>query len=166
MNNELFLLPISVWVGIGSTLLLDGWNGVLKYMFKIPSLNMCFLGRWSLHIGRGKIVHHPIGASKSFENECLIGWITHYLIGVGLTCVFWEIVSPSWKINPTLGPALLFGILTLVFPLFVLQPALGLGVASTKTKHPIRSIVKSLFSHLVFGLGIYFFTRITNELLR
>jgi hypothetical protein len=42
-----------------------------------------------------------------------------------------------------------------VFPLFVMQPALGLGVAASKAPKPTRARLKSLTTHTVFGLGLY-----------
>jgi hypothetical protein len=52
-------------------------------------------------------------------------------------------------------PALLYGVGTVVFPLFVLQPSLGLGVASSKAPRPAQARLKSLMSHTVFGIGLY-----------
>ena len=51
--------------------------------------------------------------------------------------------------------ALLFGLITVVFPLFVLQPALGLGIASARTPKPAQARLKSVGTHLVFGAGLY-----------
>jgi len=42
-----------------------------------------------------------------------------------------------------------------VFPLFVLQPSLGFGIASSKAPHPMRARLKSLMTHTVFGLGLF-----------
>jgi hypothetical protein len=42
-----------------------------------------------------------------------------------------------------------------VFPLFILQPSLGLGVAASKSPKPTQARLKSLVTHTVFGLGLY-----------
>jgi hypothetical protein len=42
-----------------------------------------------------------------------------------------------------------------VFPLFILQPSLGLGVAASKSPKPAQARLKSLVTHTVFGLGLY-----------
>ena len=59
-------------------------------------------------------------------------------------------------------PALYVGVLTVVAPLFILQPALvilqpalGAGIASSKTPRPVFNSLKSLVTHTVFGLGLY-----------
>jgi hypothetical protein len=36
-----------------------------------------------------------------------------------------------------------------------MQPALGLGVASSKTPNPQQARLKSLATHTVFGIGLY-----------
>jgi hypothetical protein len=51
--------------------------------------------------------------------------------------------------------ALSIGIVTVVAPLFILQPALGAEIASTKTPKPVFNSIKSLAPHTVFGLGLY-----------
>jgi formate/nitrite transporter FocA (FNT family) len=42
-----------------------------------------------------------------------------------------------------------------VFPLFILQPSLGLGFGSSKTPKPAQARLKSLVTHVVFGVGLY-----------
>jgi hypothetical protein len=44
---------------------------------------------------------------------------------------------------------------TVVAPLFILQPALGAGIASSKTAAPLFNCIKSVATHTVFGLGLY-----------
>ena len=39
--------------------------------------------------------------------------------------------------------------------LFILPPGMGAGIASWKTPRPAFNCVKSLVSHIVFGLGMY-----------
>jgi hypothetical protein len=51
--------------------------------------------------------------------------------------------------------ALLYGIGTVVFPFFILQPSLGLGIASSRTPKPMQARLKSLMTHTVFGVGLY-----------
>jgi hypothetical protein len=69
------------------------------------------------------------------------------------------LVGLEWLRTPTLAPALLFGMGTVILPLFVMQPAMGAGVASSRTKTPILNCIKSLGNHTVFGLGLYIATR-------
>jgi hypothetical protein len=50
---------------------------------------------------------------------------------------------------------LLYGIGTVVFPFFIMQPSLGLGIAASRTPNPTQARLKSLLTHSVFGVGLY-----------
>jgi hypothetical protein len=63
--------------------------------------------------------------------------------------------SGNWLAQPTVLPALLYGIATVVFPFFIMQPSLGLGIAAAKTPNPMQARLKSLATHFVFGVGLY-----------
>jgi hypothetical protein len=143
-------------IGIGATLVMDLWNVLLKRAFNIPSLNYCLLGRWVLHMAAGRFRHASIAAAPPKSHECPMGWVAHYTIGAALAVGFVYFVVPhAWIASPTVLPALLFGTVTVVFPLFVMQPALGLGVASSRVPRPAQARLKSLGTHTIFGLGLY-----------
>ncbi|HUQ19268.1 MAG TPA: DUF2938 domain-containing protein [Gemmatimonadaceae bacterium] len=141
-------------IGIGATLLMDFWNLFLKRAFNIPSLNYCFLGRWLRHIPDGTLTHASIAAAQPKRFECVVGRIAHYSIGIALALVF-VLLSGDWILRPTFLPALLYGVATVVFPFFIMQPSLGLGIASSKTTKPSQARLKSLATHTVFGVGLY-----------
>jgi Protein of unknown function (DUF2938) len=145
----------AVAIGVGATLVMDLWNLFLKRAFGVPSLNYCLLGRWVRYIPGGTLRHASIASAAPKPHECTVGWMTHYSIGVGLAAGFVLLASGDWLAKPTLLPALLYGISTIVFPFFILQPSLGLGIASAKTPNPAQSRLKSLATHTVFGLGLY-----------
>jgi len=141
-------------VGIGATLTMDLWNLFLKRAFGIPSLNYCLLGRWVRHMPR-TWRHASIAAAAPKAHECTVGWIIHYTIGVTLGVGLVALTAGEWLLQPTLPTALLYGIATVVFPFFLLQPSLGLGVASSRTPNPAQARLKSLGTPVVFGLGLY-----------
>jgi hypothetical protein len=145
----------AVTIGVGASLLMDGWNFLLKRSFNIPSLDYCLLGRWILHMPDGTFSHPSIGAAPQKRLECPVGWVAHYTIGAILALVFIAVAPADWLLRPTLLPALLYGVGTVVFPFFVLQPSLGLGIASAKTPKPSKARIKSLGTHVVFGVGLY-----------
>jgi len=146
-------LGAAVAIGIGATLLMDVWNGFLKRAFGIASLNYCLLGRWVRHMPR-VFRHASIAAAQARPFECATGWAAHYSIGISLAVAF-VLLLPGWLARPTLLPALLFGLVTVVFPFLVLQPSLGLGIASARAPSPSRARMKSLATHTVFGIGLY-----------
>ena len=155
MSLALHDLPGAIAVGLGATLAMDLWNLFLRRAFGIPSLDYCLLGRWLRHLPAGTLRHSSIRAAAPKPFECAAGWIGHYSIGVGLAVGFVALASAGWLDRPTLPPALLYGLVTVVFPFFVLQPALGFGVASAKAPDPSRARLKSLATHAVFGVGLY-----------
>ena len=155
MSIESSHLGTAVLLGIGATLLMDLWNLLLLRAFGIPSLNYCLLGRWVSHMPTGTFRHAAITSSQPKRLECAIGWMSHYTIGIVLGTAFVILAPPNWLDRPTPLPALLFGIATVVFPLFIMQPSLGLGIASSKTRAPMQARLKSLATHTVFGLGLY-----------
>ena len=145
----------AVAIGIGATLTIDLWNLFLTRAFEIPSLNPCLLGRWLRHMPSGTCRRASITTAARRPFECSVGWIVHYTIGITLALGFVLLASGAWLARPTLLPALLYGIGTVVFPFFVMQPSFGLGIAAARTPKPTQSRMKSLMTHTVFGVGLY-----------
>lgn len=145
----------AIAVGIGATLVMDLWNLFLNRVFNIPSLDYCLLGRWIRHIPGGTFRHESITAATPKSLECMVGWMAHYTIGIVFALGLVVFTSGEWLARPTLLPALLYGIGTVVFPFFILQPSLGFGVASSKARNPTQARLKSLMTHTVFGVGLY-----------
>ena len=155
MSIEANYILRAIAIGIGATLIMDLWNLFLKRAFSIPSLNYCLLGRWVSHMPAGTFRHASIAAAQPKPFECAVGWIAHYTIGITLALVLVILTSGEWLARPTLLVALLYGIGTVLFPFFVLQPSLGLGIASSRTPKPMQARLKSLVTHTVFGFGLY-----------
>lgn len=145
----------AIAIGIGASLLMDLWNLFLKRILGIPSLNYCLLGRWLLHMPGGTFRHARIASAPQKPFECASGWIAHYTIGVVFALVLVALASSDWLESPTLLPALLFGMGTVVFPLFIMQPSFGLGIASSRALNPTQARLKSLLTHTIFGVGLY-----------
>jgi hypothetical protein len=145
----------AIAIGIGATLVMDLWNLFLKRTFGIPSLSYCLLGRWMRHMPGGSLRHASISAAAEKPHECTVGWIAHYTIGVVFTLVFVALASGDWLSRPTVLPALLYGLATVVFPFFLMQPSFGLGIAASRAPNPTQARLKSLATHTVFGIGLY-----------
>lgn len=141
-------------LGIGATIFMDIWLLILK-MFKIPTLNFAFLGRWVGWIFQGKLIHKSIAKSPQIKGEYLLGWIAHYSVGIIFALNFLFIVGSNWLIHPQFYSALMFGVVTVLMPFFIMQPAMGSGFDSLKTPHPFLNCLKSLINHSVFGCGLY-----------
>jgi uncharacterized membrane protein YagU involved in acid resistance len=156
----------AIAIGVGASLLMDLWNLFLKRTFGISSLNYCLLGRWLRHMPGGTFRHASITYAPQKPFECTVGWIAHYTIGVVFALLFVVFASGDWLESPTMLPALLYGIGTVVFPLFILQPSFGLGIAASRTPNPTQARLKSLVTHTVFGVGLYICALGVNSILR
>ena len=166
MNIQATSIVGGVLVGVGATVVQDLWNVLLKRAFGIPSLDVCLLGRWLCHMPAGTFKHASIAAAPPKNRECAVGAIAHYTIGVVFALLLVLLTSGEWLLRPTVLPALLVAVVTLVFPFFLMQPALGLGVASSRTPNPTRARLKSLMSHVAFGLGLYLCALPVSHVLR
>jgi len=154
----------AIAIGLGATLLIDLWALFLRRAFDARSLNYCLLGRWVLHIPTGRIAHESIAATPGKPHECKVGWATHYMIGATFAVVFVYLASVGWLARPTLLPALAFGIATVLVPFFTMQPAFGLGIASSKAPHPYRARLKSVMTHTVFGVGLWLWAHLLGRM--
>jgi hypothetical protein len=144
----------AVTIGIGATVLMDIWILLLKRR-GIPTLNFMLLGRWVGHMSRGRWSHDGIAKAAPVRGEVQLGWFVHYLTGIGFALLLTWLAGPDWMQAPTLLPALAFGIGTVTAPFFVMQPAMGAGIASSRTATPYLNRLRSLANHTVYGLGLY-----------
>jgi hypothetical protein len=65
------------------------------------------------------------------------------------------IAPDGWLAQPTLGPALAFGMISVLVPYLIMQPAMGLGIAASKAPQPMPARLRSLMAHTAFGFGLY-----------
>lgn len=154
MSNAIEFIVRSLLIGAGATLVMDVWAALLRRL-GVPSLNFAFLGRWIGHIPRGRWFHARIADAAPVRAEKLIGWSAHYSIGVTFSVLLLAAFGLEWARSPTLAPALTVGVATVVAPLFILQPAFGAGIASSKTNSPVLNAGKSFVTHVVFGFGLF-----------
>lgn len=154
MSEKVEFLVRTGLIGAGATLVMDGWALLLKQL-GIPSLNFALLGRWLGHLPRGQWMHESIARAAPIKGELLLGWFAHYSIGISFAALLLSTFGLKWARSPSLLPALLIGIVTVVAPLFLLQPALGAGIASSKTAAPLFNSMKSVVTHTVYGFGLY-----------
>jgi hypothetical protein len=154
INENIEFALRAILIGAGATVVMDVWAFVLRRL-GIPSLNFALLGRWIGHVPRGTWMHASIAKAAPVRRESLIGWTAHYSIGITFAVLLLAAFGLGWARSPSLFPALFIGIVSVVAPLFILQPAFGAGIASSKTPRPIFNSVKSLVTHVVFGSGLY-----------
>ena len=143
-----------VLIGGGATLFMDIWLMFLKRL-GVQTLNFAYIGRWVGHLCRGRVAHAAIGKAAPVRHELLLGWLTHYAVGLVFAAALVGVAGTGWVAAPSLLPAVALGVGTVAFPLFVMQPAMGLGVAASRTPAPLKNCLRSVVNHAVFGLGLF-----------
>jgi hypothetical protein len=142
MNYLLF----SIVTGLVATMVMDVWGFARQPLFGIPAADYRLVGRWVSYLARGRFQHESIAASPPVMGEAVVGWVAHYLLGLVFAAGLLWIVGARWADHPTLLPALAFGVVTVLVPVVIMQPAMGMRVA-------LR--LQSLITHAVFGVGLY-----------
>ena len=141
-------------IGVGATAFMDAWLLLLQRV-GVPTLNFALIGRWVGHWRRGTWSHAAIAKAAPVQGELALGWLVHYATGIAFAGLLAGIAGMDWVRHPTLLPALGLGIGTVAAPWLVMQPAMGAGIASSRTPAPAKNRFKSAANHSVFGLGLY-----------
>lgn len=165
MNHWALSIFSAILMGLGATLIFDLWAMLLEYAFKITRSNICLVGRWLRYIPEGTFKHSNIVSAPQRRGECTVGWIAHYTIGVMFALAFVAFVGNNWLQYPTPIPAIVFGVVTILAPFFIMQPAFGLGFAASKASNPAQARLRSLMNHIAFGVGLYLFGLLVSWLL-
>lgn len=150
------------WLGIGATIIMDIYALAMKRIFGVSSLNYALVGRWVSHMFQGQFFHQNIANSPPAPLESLLGWGVHYLVGILFAGTFLYMSGSDWLGEPSLTAALTFGFVTVIAPFALLQPAMGAGIAASKTPNPNAARMKSVCAHLCFGFGLWFTALIWN----
>lgn len=147
-------LMLILLMGVTATAVLDLWALSANRAFKWPVTDWALVGRWFSFLPRGRFRHAPISSTSSVTGEAFIGWVGHYLIGVLYALLYMVVLN--WLAElPSLGSALLFGVITIFAPWLILQPGLGLGFFASATANPPVTRVINLTAHTIFGFGLY-----------
>lgn len=148
-------LICAILIGAGATAFMDLFAAAREKVFGTASPNYALVGRWLTYLPRGRFFHAPITASTAVRGEGVIGWTAHYAIGIAFAALLLAIYGQDWVRQPTIAPALMIGIGSVVAPFFLMQPGMGFGIAASRTPNPPAGRLRSLTTHAVFGLGLY-----------
>jgi hypothetical protein len=155
MNDVVEIAARGIVMGLIGAAVMDLWGLALRRGFRIPTLDYAMLGRWIGHMPRGRLVHDRIAMAAPVPGERALGWLAHYGIGVAFAMVLLAIWGLDWARSPSVWPALIVGLGTIAAPWLVMQPAMGAGIAGSRTPSPAATRVRNLGTHAVYGLGLY-----------
>jgi fatty acid desaturase len=142
-------------IGIGATAFMDLWTTAQKRLLGIPSLDYRLVGRWLGHMTRAQWRHPAIAAAPPIVGESVLGWLAHYAIGIAFAALLLALWGEDWARTPSLAPALIVGLVTVLVPFLIVQPAFGAGLAASRTPRPGTARLKSVVTHLSFGVGLF-----------
>jgi hypothetical protein len=149
------LAASTVLIGIGATVVTDMWGFARQPLLGVSSPDYGMVGRWFGLMPRGQFHHASIAAAPPVRSERAMGWIVHYLIGIAYAGALVAIGGERWLQHPDLLLALAVGVGSVAAPFLIMQPAMGAGIAASRTKSPGTARLHSLLVHTVFGLGLY-----------
>ena len=143
-------------IGIFATVIMDVWATFSNRVLNFPRTNWAMVGRWLGHIPSGKFIHNPVGSSAEIKYENILGWTFHYVIGVIYATFYVVMVIWGFDGSSSLLSAWFFGLVTILSPWFILQPALGLGICAVKAPKPRMVRLQNFVIHSIFGIALYY----------
>lgn len=144
-------------IGIGATVVLDLWALLLNRLFGFGLPNWAMVGRWVGHLPSGQFAHDDIGKAAPVAGELTIGWIFHYAVGILFAALTLLIGGAAWRAAPTWPLPLIVGLVTVGCGWFILQPALGAGMAASRKPDAMQIRGLNIAGHVVFGFAMYAF---------
>jgi hypothetical protein len=145
----------AIVMGAAGAALMDVWALILRRGWGIPTLDYALLGRWLGHMPKGRFVHDRIAVAAPVRGERVLGWVAHYAIGVAFAIPVLLLGGGPWLEHPSLVPAMAVAVASVVAPWFVMQPAMGAGIAGSRTPNPRATRLRNLGTHIVYGIGLY-----------
>jgi len=143
-------------LGLLSTASIDIWATFSNRYLGFPRTNWALVGRWIGHIPKGVFFHRPVSSSPEIGNEKAIGWLFHYFIGIVYAAFYFYVVTFLENGEPTIFIAWIFGLVTILSPWFIMQPALGLGICAVKAPSPNMVRLQNFAIHSIFGIALYY----------
>jgi Protein of unknown function (DUF2938) len=148
--------------GIVATATLDVWQQIYRLAFGTPITDWAMIGRWVGHIPQGQLVQPDIGKAPPIANERILGWIVHYIVGIGYAVVYLLLMRFVVGSPPSFVSALVFGAASVVVTWFFMEPILGAGVLGSKIPGQADAMLHDFTSHLSLGLGLYIGSRVAG----
>ena len=142
-------------IGIVATALIDAWALIRRFLFGTALPNYRHVGRWIGHFPSGRSRHDRIADAPAVAGEMSIGWLAHYSIGMAFAGLLPALWGVAWVDDPTIGPALLVGIGSVAAPFLLMQPAMGAGIAASRSPAPNSARLQSLLTHTLFGVALF-----------
>lgn len=149
------LMARAAVIGVAAAALMDVWGAFARRALNVQGLDYALLGRWIGHIRRGRLRHTRIASAEPVRGERAIGLAAHYGIGIAFAVPLLMIWGLEWARAPTLWQPIVIGLVTVLAPWLVMQPAMGAGIAGSRSPRPSLTRVRNLATHTVYGFGLF-----------
>jgi len=150
-------MPLVVtWVVAGGlgTLAMDALNLLFARVGLLARIDVGMIGRMAAGWARGRFRYAHPDQIEPVAHERLLGYVTHYAIGVLLAVPYvlgWSVLV-GWPASPAWAVA--WGVATTAASWFFVFPSMGLGVCGRKAPDGMRAPLSSLANHLFYGVGL------------
>lgn len=141
--------------GVIAAATLDLWQQIFRLAFGVPITDWAMIGRWVGHFPEGQFVHKDIGKASPVAGERALGWLVHYLVGVGYAAVYLMLMTFAFGKAPSLMSALVFGAASVCVTWLVMEPMLGAGIIGARLPNQAVTMAHDFTSHLAMGLGLF-----------
>jgi hypothetical protein len=148
------LVLTGVAAGVLGTLAMDVLNLLFSRTGVLLKIDAAMIGRMAAGWTSGRFRYAHPGEMKEVANERLLGYVTHYAIGVSLALPFvlgWDLLiggpaPPPW--------AFAYGVATTAASWFFVYPSMGMGALGRRSPDGIKAPLSSLANHLFYGAGL------------
>ena len=148
------LVVEGILAGVLGTAAMDLGNLLFSRFGLISRIDVGMIGRMAGGWTRGRFRYGHPSEMDEIANEKSLGFLTHYLIGVGLAVplvIGWALfvggaTPPAW--------AAVYGVGTTVASWFFVYPSMGFGMLGMRSPEGLQAPLSSLANHLFYGLGL------------
>ena len=160
-------VPTSVSVGVLATLTMDAAFVAASRLggaaFDSTKVGPELVGRWAVGLARRQLRHADIEAEEPVRGEALAGLAVHYVTGITLTQVYYELLRRRGPGSGGVAAASAYGAATALLPLLVMYPSWGIGVFGLRSGEAARLARIMLLGHTAFGAGIGLWTAVLRR---
>ena len=142
--------------GIIATLIFDLFQISLSYAYNINKSKWNLIGRYFIGIIKNnKFFVDNIQEEEIIDNELLIGYLVHYVIG-SIFGLFYVSINLIFYSEPSLILALIIGIITVLGGWCIIMTyTYNIGFFASKKEEQFQILVQNLIAHFIFGIGLY-----------
>jgi hypothetical protein len=144
----------TIIAGLVAASMADAGRYLYQLLSGFPPVDWSVSGRWFLMVLNGEPYVPNIRLAPALPYELLVGHFAYYSISLVFAGLYLLCLKNIFQRKPNLGNGLMFGLITLFFPLFVQMPAMGMGVLALNVPTTLLVLMRTVVHHSSFGIGL------------